>query len=255
MNYDFKLLKNKISLITGCNSGIGKSILEIFAQNNCNIIACVRKSDSDFTELIKNLSSKYNINIDILNFDLEDINSIKNALSFITKNKISIDILVNNAGAIDTALFQMTSLKNLKKMFEINYFGPFYLTQFVSKNMIKNKKGNIVNISTSAAIEMNVGRTAYSSSKSAFMSACSTMSKELSNFNIRVNTIAPGLTDTKLMRESTKDEAINKTIERISLKRIGTPEEIAKVALFLASDMSSYITGQIIKVDGGLREE
>jgi 3-oxoacyl-[acyl-carrier protein] reductase len=81
------------------------------------------------------------------------------------------------------------------------------------------------------------------------------MSKELSNFNIRVNTIAPGLTDTKLMRESTKNEAINKTIERISLKRIGTPEEIAKVALFLASDMSSYITGQIIKVDGGLREE
>ena len=162
MNYDFNLLKNKTSLITGCNSGIGKSILEIFAKNNCDIIACVRKSDSSFIELTNNLSSKYKININILNFDLENIDSIKNALSFVTKNKINIDILVNNAGAIDTAIFQMTSLKNLKKMFDINYFGPFYLTQFVSKNMIKNKKGNIINISTSAAIEMNIGRTAYS---------------------------------------------------------------------------------------------
>ena len=220
MNYDFQLLKNKVSLITGCNSGIGKSILEIFAQNNSNIIACVRKSDSKFIELTQNLSSEYNINIDILNFDLEDIDTVKNALSFITKNKINIDILVNNAGAIDTALFQMTSQKNLKKMFEINYFGPFYLTQFVSKNMIKNKKGNIINISTSAAIEMNIGRTAYSSSKVAFMSACNTMSKELSNYNIRVNSIAPGLTDTKLMQDSTSDEAMNKTIDRISLKEL-----------------------------------
>ena len=121
--------------------------------------------------------------------------------------------------------------------------------------MIKNKsQSSIINISSSAAIEANQGRSAYASSKSALTTLSKVMSKELSNFNIRVNAIAPGLTNTDMMQKSTSEKYLSETINRISQKRVAEPEEIANSVLFLASDLSSYINGQIIQVDGGLHE-
>ena len=118
--------------------------------------------------------------------------------------------------------------------------------------MTKKKSGSIINISSSAAHEANIGRSAYASSKSSIEVLSKVISRELGRFNVRVNSIAPGLTETDMMKQSTPDQFLNETLKRISLNRVASPNEIANVALFLASDLSSYITGQTIRVDGGM---
>ena len=149
----------------------------------------------------------------------------------------------------------MTKIEDMRKIFEINFFATFLFSQYIVKLMIKNKsQSSIINISSSAAIEANQGRSAYAASKSALTTLSKVMSKELSNFNIRVNIIAPGLTNTDMMLKSTSEKYLSETINRISQKRVAEPEEIANSVLFLASDLSSYINGQIIQVDGGLHE-
>ena len=146
----------------------------------------------------------------------------------------------------------MTTKENLKKIFEINYFNTTIFTQKLLKLIIKNKKGSIVYISSSSALDNNYGRNVYSSSKSAILSQSQTLSREVGRFNIRVNSIAPGLTNTDMMSKNTPENTKEKVISELSLNRVASPEEIANVALFLASDLSSYITGQTIRVDGGM---
>ena len=160
--------------------------------------------------------------------------------------------MVNNAGVIQTSLFQMTKIENIKKIFEVNYFSQLQFTQIILKKMMKKRKGSIINISSTSSIDAETGRLSYSSSKSALATSSKVLSRELGAFNIRVNVIAPGLTDTDLMRNNHSDEIIENVKKNISLKRIAEPEEIANVVLFLASDRSSYINGQVIRVDGGM---
>ena len=176
----------------------------------------------------------------------------KKGIKNITNSNKNIDIIVNNAGAIHTALFNMTPQKILREIFEINFFSQSLLTQSLVKSMIKTKKGSIIYISSTSAIDGNEGRSAYSASKAAIISQAKVLSKELGNYNIRVNIIAPGLTKTNMMEKNTSNEVIQNTIKQISLKRIASPDEIANVVLFLASDLSAYISGQVIRVDGGM---
>jgi 3-oxoacyl-[acyl-carrier protein] reductase len=246
------LLNNKTAVITGCNKGIGKSILEIFSENTANIFACIRKKNPEFLQLKDNLEKKFKNKIIPVEIDFEDIEKVKKGAQIILEHNIPIDILVNNAGIIENSLFQMSSMKNIKKIFEINYFSQTIFTQFILKSIIKNKKGSIVYISSSSAIDGNIGRNSYSSSKAAIISQAKTLSKELGKMNIRVNSIAPGLTDTDMMRKNTPDNILKDVVNDLSLKRIANPNEIANVALFLSSDLSSYITGQTIRVDGGM---
>tara|TARA_B100000787_G_scaffold169454_1_gene160678 strand:- start:914 stop:1657 length:744 start_codon:yes stop_codon:yes gene_type:complete len=246
------LLKNKTAVITGCNKGIGKKILNVFSENGADIFACIRNLDDDFKTHINELEKKYKNKIFPINLDLNDRNSIKESANIILKSGKSIDILVNNAGAIYTALFQMTSRKKLEEIFEVNYFSQADFTQNIIKSMIKKKIGSIVYISSSAAIDGNVGRSAYAASKAAINSHAKVLSKELGTYNIRVNVIAPGLTETEMMSENTPKNIIEETLMSTSLKRVGQPNEIANVALFLSSELSSYITGQTIRVDGGM---
>ena len=145
----------------------------------------------------------------------------------------------------------MTSEKQIKKIFEINFFSQIYLTQMISRTMAKNKKGNIVFVASTSGINGDFGRFAYSSTKASIINTVRTLSKELGIYNIRVNAISPGLTDTDLMKLNTKQDIVNKEIDKISLKRIANTKEISSVILFLASDNSSYINGQNIIVDGG----
>ena len=159
---------------------------------------------------------------------------------------------MKNAGVIFTSLFQMTPVNKMKEVFEINYFSQMLLTQSITKIMTRQKCGRIVNISSSAAIEGNEGRTAYASSKAAMIASTKVMAKELAIYNISVNAIAPGLTETDMMQGSTPKEALEYTLQRISMKRVGKPEEIANVALFLSSELSTYMTGQVLRVDGGM---
>ena len=246
------LLKNKNSVITGCNRGIGKEIVKVFAENGANIWACVRKEKATFTEYIKDLEQKHSVMINPVYFDLSDEKQIKAGVQTIKEVKENIDILVNNAGAIFTALFQMTSMQKLKEMFEINYFSQMLLTQYISRIMMRQKSGSIVNISSSAAIDGNEGRTGYASAKSSIITSTKVLAKELAPYNIRVNAVAPGLTQTQMMSSSTPEDALYETLNRICMKRVGEPEEIANSVLFLASDLSSYITSQTLRVDGGM---
>ena len=145
----------------------------------------------------------------------------------------------------------MTSEKQLQEMFQVNYFGQIYLTQIISRRMVKNKKGNIIFVSSTSGINGDYGRFAYSSSKAAILSSIKTLAKELSDYNIRVNAISPGLTETDLMLSNTKQNIIKLEVEKILLKRVATTNEISDVILFLASEKSSYVNGQNIIVNGG----
>jgi len=246
------LLKNKNTVITGCNRGIGKEIVRVFAENGANIWACVRRESGTFSKYINNLEQKHSVSINPVYFDLSDEEQIKTGVKTIKETKEPVDILVNNAGAIFTALFQMTSMQKLKEMFEINYFSQMLLTQYISRIMMRQKSGSIINISSSAALEGNEGRTGYASAKAAMITSTKVLAKELAPYNIRVNAVAPGLTQTEMMESSTPEDALKETLNRICMKRVGQPEEIANSVLFLASDLSSYMTNQVLRVDGGM---
>jgi len=246
------LLQNKTAVVTGCNRGIGSKILEVFSANGATIFACVRNNDEEFKTYLNEIKKKFNNQIIPIQFDLNDENQIKEAANNILSSNSSIDILVNNAAIIHTALFQMTSLKKLKEVFETNFFSQTIFTQYILKSMIKKKTGSILYISSSSALDGNEGRSAYSSAKAAMITQAKVLSREVGLYNIRVNAIAPGLTNTDMMKKNTPEEILSELKSRISLKRIADPEEIANVALLLSSELSSYITGQVIRVDGGM---
>ena len=246
------LLNDKIALITGCTRGIGKKTLELFSTNGAEILACVRKIDEEFLNFIKEISKKTNKKITPIELNLEDTNNVQKVTREILEKNPKIDILINNAGIIENSLFQMTTIDNIKKIFEINFFSQTILTQMILKPMIKNKSGKIVYISSTSALDNNIGRNAYSSTKASVISQAITLSKEVGSKNIRVNVIAPGLTDTDMMNNNTPKKIIEDVIKNLSIKRIAKPLEIANVALFLSSNLSSYITGQTIRVDGGM---
>ena len=246
------LIQNKTAVITGCNRGIGKKILEVFSANGATIFACVRNVSEEFKTFTNEMEKKFNNKIIPIQFDLNDEDQVKKAASNILSSNSPVDILVNNAATIYTALFQMTSIKKLKETFETDFFSQTLFTQYILKSMIKKKSGSILYISSSSALDGNEGRSAYSSAKAAIIAQAKALSREVGRYNIRVNTIAPGLTDTDMMKENTPKEIVNEVTSRTSLRRIANPQEIANAALFLSSDLSSYITGQVIRVDGGM---
>ena len=246
------LLKDKVAVVSGASGDIGKKILEKFSNEGSNIYALVRNiEDKEFIEFTENLKKKNNNKISIIHLDLEKEETIKSSFDLIKKDNTSIDILVNNAGTVTNSLFQMTSLKSLRNIFEINFFSQFLLTQIYLKLLNKSKKGSIVFVSSNSANENPVGRSAYSASKAALNSLTKTISKEMGVKNLRVNAVLPGLTDTKMAKNFTKDDAIDEYLNKVALKRIAKTSEIANVIAFLASDKSTYITGQLITIDGG----
>lgn len=226
--------------------------MEVFARNGANVWACIRKPDERFASDAARLAQENGVTITPLHFDLADLGQVKEAGKTIAGSKQPVDVLVNNAGVIFTSLFQMTSVEKMKEVFETNFFSQMLFTQYIVKIMTRQKSGSIINLSSSAAIEGNEGRTAYAASKAALISSTKVLARELAAQNIRVNAIAPGLTQTDMMTGSTPADALTRTLQRISLKRVGRPEEIANAALFLASDLSSYMTGQVLRVDGGM---
>lgn len=246
------LLKGKTAVVTGCGRGIGRALLETFARQGADVWACARKPDERFAADAAALAAETGTTITPLYADLSDAAQVKEAGKAIASAKRPVDVLVNNAGAIHTALFQMTPVEKMKELFEVNFFSQMLLTQYVVKLMTRQRSGSIVNLSSSAALEGNEGRSAYAASKAALIAATRVMSRELAPHGVRVNAIAPGLTRTDMMASSTPEDALAATLRRVDMRRVGRPEEIANAALFLASDLSSYITGQVLRVDGGM---
>jgi 3-oxoacyl-[acyl-carrier protein] reductase len=243
----------KKALITGCNIGIGHAILNEFLKQRYSVIACFRKKNLKNKKLISSLKKKYNNKVFDYYFDLEEENQVVNQIKNISKVHNKIDVIINNAGSLDVTPFLFTKTETGKKLFDINLFSQILILQILIKNMIRNKKGSIINISSISGVRGDEGRALYSASKAALINLTKSLSKEMGRYNIRVNSISPGLIETRMLKTHTKKDIIKKILETIPLKRIGKPNEIAKLAIFLASEDSSYITGQNIRVDGGLQ--
>lgn len=244
-------LNNKTALITGCNRGIGRAIMELFMQEGANIVACTRSMTDELKDYYKKSESQYSIHVYALSFDLSDEDSVKNALKELYSLKINVDILINNAGVAAGGFLLFSSSKKLKEVFQVNYFSQVLITQYVSKLMMKQKTGNIVFMSSVMGMDAAPGGTMYGASKAAIALLAKSLSKELGAYNIRVNAVAPNLIETEMAHEM-EQKSFDNMVQQSTLKRLGTPEEIAKTVLFLVSDDSSYITGQIIRVDGGM---
>ena len=245
-------LVQKNAIITGANRGIGNAIVRKFAENGCNIWACARTCNKAFEEKMQQIADQNGVQIWPVYFELSDFEQIKAAFKEIYKTKLSIDILVNAAGIVNTELFQMTSIQEKRKVFDVNFFGPIQLTQLVLKAMTRQKSGSIINISSVAGQDANPTNCTYGSSKSAINSFSRILASEIGRLGIRVNVVAPGPTDTDMI-ERVKAKVGDSMLDRCAMERLAKPDEIAETVVFLASDKASFINGQIIRVDGGAK--
>ena len=244
------LLSGKTSMVTGSNRGIGKATIKVFAENGADVWACARTNSVEFEDYCKELSESCRTSVRPIYFDITDKDSVKSSIRKIGNKSGSIDVLVNNAGKSVEKLLVMTSINEIRETMEINYVSQVFISQIVSRYMIKQKSGSIINVASVAGIEREYGGIAYGSSKAAVIFSSKTMALELGEYGIRVNVVSPGFiaTDMWLNRD---EEIKNILIRETPLKRQGTPGEVANTILFLASELSSYISGQNIIVDGG----
>lgn len=244
-------LTGKTALITGCNRGIGKAIAETFASEGADIICAIRKENPAFQVEAEGWAKKYGVQIEYVFFDLADESSIKVALNDLLREKRSIDILVNNAGMARFRPFMMSRIDDFKEIMQVNLYAVVQISQYMVKGMLKQKGGSIINLCSISGMDMNAGNAAYGASKAAVASLTRTMARELAKANIRVNAVAPGFVDTE-MNQQVEAGYLDSQLHHTAIGRIARPEEVARVAVFLASDEASYMTGQIIRVDGGM---
>lgn len=246
------LLEGKNALVTGCNRGIGQAILQKFAEHGANVFAHARTKSLEFEENCKKLSNTYKVKIVPIYFDVTKDEEVKRGIKEIISQEKNIDILVNNVGAVNQVkLFQMTNIQEMREEFEINFFAQMQITQMISKLMVRKKQGSIINISSCAGLDGNTGMLEYVSSKAAMIGATKRLAIELGHYNIRVNSVAPGLTDTQ-MGQKMSEKLQEEMFQRLVIKRKAMPQEIADAVVFFASDMSTFITGQTLRVDGGM---
>ena len=242
------MLDGKIILVTGSNRGIGKSIVERLAYNGAIVYANAKKEGS-IEKAFSNFESSGKV-IPIY-FDVTDREAVRQAFIKIKNEQGRLDCLVNNAGILVDTTIAMLNSATLRKIFEVNVFAVFDLISYASRIMSKQHKGSIINIASICGDEGGMrGQTAYSSSKGAVIALTKTAAKELGQFNIRVNSIAPGFIDTDMFR-SGPTNIQRQLVDGVYLnKRVGLPSEVAELCVFLASDNSSYINGENIRVDG-----
>lgn len=237
-------------IITGSNRGIGKAMVVAFAASGANIWACARNATPEFESWLQSTAKVNGVWIKPVYFEMSDAKSINAGIMSIIDDGQPIDVLVNNAGVSTVGLLNMSKVEEIEEIFNVNYFAMLRIIQKVSKRMSCQRKGVIVNMGSIAGIEPQPGKIAYGSSKAAVMMMTKCLAKELGPMGIRVNAIAPGPIETEMIHQY-KDEMLEKLAAESALRRLGKTEEIAQVALFLASEQASYINGEIIKVDGG----
>jgi 3-oxoacyl-[acyl-carrier protein] reductase len=244
------LLEGKNVIITGASRGIGRGVATVFAKNGANI-AFTYLSSTEKAKSLENELIRFGVKAKGYKSDASNFISAQDLSKSVIEDFGSIDVLVNNAGITKDGLLMRMTENDFNLVMQINMNSVFNMTKAVIKPMMKAKMGSIINMSSVVGVKGNAGQTNYSASKAGIIGFTKSTALELGSRNIRCNAIAPGFIETE-MTESLEDEAINNWRNQIPLKRGGEPEDIANVSMFLASDLSSYVTGQVINVCGGM---
>tara|TARA_B100000809_G_C15139408_1_gene532351 strand:- start:1136 stop:1882 length:747 start_codon:yes stop_codon:yes gene_type:complete len=245
-----KLLEGKTAIITGGSRGIGKAIVEVFAKHGANV-AFTYSSSAESAKAIEAEVSKEGVKVKCYKSDASNFEEAQNLATDVYKEFGSIDILINNAGITKDNLLMRMSEEDFDRVIQVNLKSVFNMTKAVQRVMLKQRKGSIINMSSVIGVKGNAGQSNYAASKAGVIGFTKSMAIELGSRNIRSNAIAPGFIITE-MTEKLGEETIKQYYEAIPLKRGGTPEEVANTCVFLGSDMSAYITGQVLNVDGGM---
>lgn len=243
-------LTGKIALVTGGTRGLGRAIAEKLAEQKVNVVV-TGVNEERAKQTASEIKSAYKVEALGLGHDVSSEESTKQVVKSVVERFERIDILINNAGVTSDGIVMTMKKENWDKVLGVNLTGAFNCTKFVAKHMLKQKSGNIVNIASVVGITGNVGQANYSASKAGLIGFTKTVAMELAERGIRVNAVAPGYiaTDmTAVLSEKVTEEMLSK----IPMKAYGEPQSVANAVLFLASDMSEYITGQVVNVDGGM---
>lgn len=243
-------LKNKIALVTGGSRGIGKKIAEALANEGANVVVTATNINKA-QEVADELKSKYNVETLALVHDVKSSESCKDVVAKTIEKFGSIDILVNNAGITRDMLVIQMDDSAWNDVIDTNLSGAFYTSREAAKSMLRARKGKIINISSVIGKMGNTGQVNYAAAKAGIIGITKSMAKEFAPRGICVNAIAPGFIQTDMTGVLAED-AVKKIMDITPLKKLGTAEDVANIVVFLASDLSNYITGEVIAVDGGM---
>ena len=245
-----KLLEGKVALITGASQGIGRSIALMFAENGADVIFTDIREDERSEAMLNDLKA-FGVRAAFYAADASSLEQTQEVCKAITETFGRVDVLVNNAGITrDMLLLRMTA-EDWERVIRLNLTSVFNYTKVFSTLMMRQRSGSIINMSSIVGVNGNAGQANYSASKAGIIGFTKSVAKELGSRNIRSNAIAPGFIETAMTKQLS-DEVIERWKLEIPLRRPGTPDDVARLALFLASDLSAYVTGQVICCDGGL---
>ena len=245
-----KLLEGKVTLITGASRGIGRGIALALAQHGSAVAFTYLSSPEKGAELEKELAT-FGVKAKGYRSDAADFKAAEELIAAVLTDFGKIDVVVNNAGITRDNLLMRMSEEHFDEVVRTNLKSVFNITKAVQKSMLKERKGSIINISSVVGVKGNAGQANYAASKAGIIGFTKSIALELGSRNIRCNAIAPGFIETEMTAVLNPD-VVKQWREAIPLKRGGTPEDVANLVIFLASDMSAYITGQVINVDGGM---
>lgn len=245
-----KLLEGKTAIITGASRGIGRGIAVVFAQQGANVAFTYSSSASAAQELENELMA-LGVKAKGYQSNAADFNEAQKLVDDVIATFGTIDILINNAGITKDNLLMRISEEDFDQVINVNLKSVFNMTKAVQKVMLKNRAGSIINMSSVVGVKGNAGQTNYAASKAGVIGFTKSVALELGSRNIRCNAIAPGFIETE-MTAKLNDDVVQGWRDSIPLKRGGTPEDVANACVFLASDMSAYVTGQVMNVDGGM---
>lgn len=245
-----KLLQGKTAIITGASRGIGRGIALIYASHGANV-AFTFSSSVDAAKTLENELNALGIKAKGYQSNAASFDEAQKLAEDVVKEFGSIDILINNAGITKDNLLMRISEADFDKVIEVNLKSVFNMTKAVQRTMLKQRKGSIINMSSVVGVKGNAGQTNYAASKAGIIGFSKSVALELGSRNIRSNVIAPGFIETEMTAKLNED-TIKEWRAGIPLKRGGTPEDVANACVFLGSDLSAYITGQTINVDGGM---
>ena len=242
-------LKNKVVIVTGAGQGIGEATAMRFAKEGCKVVIADFNTESG-NAVVEKINT-YGENAEFIKVDISNRESVKNIVKEVITKFSRVDVLVNNAGILEDATLKKMSDEQFDRVVNVNMRGTFICTQEVSHIMREQKSGVILNASSVVALYGNYGQTNYVASKAGVIGMTKVWARELGKKGIRVNAVAPGFIQTPIIKDM-PEKIIDALIEKVPLRRIGTPEDVANVYLFLASDLASYMTGTVVGVDGGV---